>query len=60
MTYPRNKLVTITSYPLKKYIIYPRERTESHGTKPQYEVSGNSHTYHPHGEKDIQVYEDIE
>ena len=35
----RNNIVIMTSFPLQKYIIYPRQLTEPHGTEPHYEGS---------------------
>ena len=75
VTHLGKNIVTIRSYPYKKVSIFPRERIETHVTKPQYEGSDNSHTHHSHretyiqynnhtershGERDIQVYKDIE
>ena len=44
----------MTSYPLRKYPIFPRERTKPYVIKPQYEGSNNSHTDCSHGTKYIQ------
>ena len=44
--YPRKNLASLISYPLQKYPIHPRERTEPHGYKPHYKGSYNSYTEH--------------
>ena len=44
-------LRTLTIYSFQKYPIYPRERTEPHGSKPHYKVSNNSNTKISHGGK---------
>ena len=36
--YYGNRLVTLTSYPLKKYPIHPREGTKPHESKTRYKV----------------------
>ena len=53
-------IVKMTSYPLLKDSIYPREGTEPYGNKHHYEGSENSHIELSRGEKDIQFYEDNE
>ena len=50
----------MTSYPLQKYPIHPRDRTQPHGSKPHYKVSDSYHTDISHGEKDIEFYKDTE
>ena len=58
--YPRENIVEMTSSLFQKDLIYPREGNEAHGTKPHHEGSYNFHTNISHGEKYIQVYEDME
>ena len=58
--YPRNNMVKITSSPLQKYSIYPREGTEPHINKSHYKVSDYFYTKRSHIERDIQFYKDME
>ena len=57
---PRKNIVKMTSYPLQKGPIIPRNRTGPHVTQTQYEGLDNSHIKRSHGEKDIEVYECME
>ena len=50
----------MASSPFRKYPIYTREGTETHGNKLNYEGTKNSHTKRSHGEKYIQIYKDKE
>ena len=52
--HPRNKIVTMKSYPLWKDKKFPRKGTEPHVTKPQYEGLDNFHIKHSHSEKYVQ------
>ena len=48
--YCRKDLVTLTSYPFRKYSINPIERTETHGSKHHYNRSDYSNTERSYGE----------
>ena len=54
--YCRKSLVTLISFPLKKYSIHPRYKTEPYGSKLQYRVSDNPNTQRSHGEEKIKIY----
>ena len=53
-------MVIITRSPLQKDPSFPREGTEPCVAKYQYEVSENSHTKRPHGEKYIKYHSHTE
>ena len=46
----RKNLVTFKGYPLRKYKIHLRDRTEPHGSKPHYKGSDNFYTELSHSE----------
>ena len=53
LTHPRKKLVTMTSCPLQKDPIHPRNKTEPLGSKPQYKGSDHSNNDRSHVEVKI-------
>ena len=54
--YFRKRLVTLISFPLKKYPIHPRYKIEPYGYKLQYRVSDNPNTQRSHGEEKIKIH----